>query len=111
MKNLLPGLLLLAALAFTLVPSSVSAHQSGCHRWHSCPSDTGSYTCGDLGYTSGCPVKVAPKATPVTIKRVVAPAAAKETWPKVTPAVSKTVWVNGYYRANGTYVKGYWRSK
>jgi len=27
-----------------------SAHRSGCHRWHSCPSDTGSYTCGDLGY-------------------------------------------------------------
>ncbi|MDQ4130039.1 MAG: hypothetical protein M3133_03465 [Actinomycetota bacterium] len=25
-------------------------HQSGCHRWHSCPSDTGSYVCGDLGY-------------------------------------------------------------
>jgi hypothetical protein len=32
------------------------AHRSGCHRWHSCPSDSGSYTCGDLGYTSGCPV-------------------------------------------------------
>ena len=26
------------------------AHRSGCHRWHSCPSDTGSYVCGDLGY-------------------------------------------------------------
>ena len=33
----------------------VFAHQSGCHRWHSCPSDSGSYTCGDLGYCSGCP--------------------------------------------------------
>lgn len=33
---------------------SASAHRSGCHRWHSCPSDTGSYVCGDLGYTSGC---------------------------------------------------------
>jgi hypothetical protein len=32
-----------------------AAHQSGCHRWHSCPSDSGSYVCGDLGYTSGCP--------------------------------------------------------
>jgi hypothetical protein len=29
---------------------NVEAHQSGCHRWHSCPSDTGSYTCGDAGY-------------------------------------------------------------
>lgn len=30
--------------------NSASAHQSGCHRWHSCPSDSGSYTCGDAGY-------------------------------------------------------------
>lgn len=33
---------------------TADAHRSGCHRWHSCPSDTGSYVCGDLGYTSGC---------------------------------------------------------
>ena len=32
------------------MPITVSAHRSGCHRWHSCPSDTGSYVCGDLGY-------------------------------------------------------------
>lgn len=31
------------------------AHRSGCHRWHSCPSDSGSYVCGDLGCCSGCP--------------------------------------------------------
>jgi Staphylococcal nuclease homologue len=29
-------------------------HRSGCHRWHSCPSDRGTYTCGDLGYCSEC---------------------------------------------------------
>lgn len=33
-----------------LVTPIADAHQSGCHRWHSCPSDTGSYICGDLGY-------------------------------------------------------------
>jgi endonuclease YncB( thermonuclease family) len=33
----------------------VSAHQDGCHSKHSCPSDTGSYTCGDKGYCSQCP--------------------------------------------------------
>lgn len=42
--------LLFFGLAFT-----VEAHQSGCHRWHSCPSDTGSYTCGDLGYACQYP--------------------------------------------------------
>jgi uncharacterized protein YgiM (DUF1202 family) len=26
------------------------AHRSGCHRWHTCPSDSGSYTCGDAGH-------------------------------------------------------------
>ena len=31
------------------------AHRSGCHRWHSCPSDSGSYICGDTGHCSGCP--------------------------------------------------------
>lgn len=31
------------------------AHPAGCHRWHSCASDTGSYVCGDLGYCSQCP--------------------------------------------------------
>jgi hypothetical protein len=36
-------------------PASSPAHQSGCHRWHSCPSDTGSYTCGDLGYACQYP--------------------------------------------------------
>lgn len=37
-----------------LVPLA-SAHRSGCHRWHSCPPDEGSYVCGDLGYCSQCP--------------------------------------------------------
>jgi micrococcal nuclease len=35
--------------------SPLEAHRAGCHRWHSCPSDRGTYTCGDLGYCSQCP--------------------------------------------------------
>ena len=31
------------------------SHRDGCHRWHSCPSDTDSYVCGDLGYDDYCP--------------------------------------------------------
>ena len=46
---------LLAALLALLPTISTLAHQSGCHRWHSCPSDRGTYVCGDLGYCSGCP--------------------------------------------------------
>lgn len=37
-----------------LFAAPAHAHRDGCHRWHSCPSDTGSYVCGDLGYTTYC---------------------------------------------------------
>ena len=46
---------LVASFALVVLISSADAHRSGCHRWHSCPSDTGSYVCGDLGYCSQCP--------------------------------------------------------
>lgn len=43
--------LLIILLVFVFaITEQASAHRSGCHRWHSCPSDTGSYTCGDAGY-------------------------------------------------------------
>ncbi|SVE41995.1 uncharacterized protein METZ01_LOCUS494849 [marine metagenome] len=42
-------------LFFCILPFSLNAHRSGCHRWHSCPSDSGSYICGDIGYCSACP--------------------------------------------------------
>src|SRR5881409_1152932 len=45
----------LLLLPLTFLTADVEAHRSGCHRWHSCPSDTGSYVCGDLEYCSGCP--------------------------------------------------------
>ncbi|AXG78427.1 hypothetical protein [Streptomyces paludis] len=54
--------------------AATPAHRDGCHRWHSCPSDTGSYVCGDLGYFSECgysslpgtetPAKPGPAADP-----------------------------------------------
>src|SRR5882724_13702952 len=50
------GRLIIAGLAMVVTLSSpADAHRSGCHRWHSCPSDRGTYVCGDLGYCSGCP--------------------------------------------------------
>src|SRR3712207_5019255 len=54
-------LLILSAL---LAPVPAQAHRSGCHRWHSCPSDTGSYVCGDLGYDTYCPNKKPPTPQP-----------------------------------------------
>lgn len=46
------ALLLFVAL---ILPSPLQAHRSGCHSKHSCPSDSGSYICGDKGYCSQCP--------------------------------------------------------
>ena len=54
-KSSLKITLSIAIFLTVVLPSSkVEAHRSGCHRWHSCPSDSGSYVCGDLGYSSQC---------------------------------------------------------
>ena len=45
----------LFALALIVLPWEASSHRSVCHRWHSCPSDSGTYICGDQGYCSQCP--------------------------------------------------------
>ncbi len=44
-----------SGVLIALVAAPADAHRSGCHRWHSCPSDTRSYVCGDLRYGSQCP--------------------------------------------------------
>jgi hypothetical protein len=54
--NITRSLLLLVCFLFTVSPQLVEAHRSGCHRWHTCPSDTGSYT---MDYT--------PVATPTSV--------------------------------------------
>jgi micrococcal nuclease len=46
---------LVSLVLLTAILTRTDAHRSGCHRWHSCPSDHGTYTCGDLGYCSQCP--------------------------------------------------------
>lgn len=50
------SIIVLVAFFVTLTGSSdlVSAHRDGCHSHHSCPSDSGSYVCGDTGNYSEC---------------------------------------------------------
>lgn len=48
-------LFLFTITILALTASFADAHRSGCHRWHSCPSDRGTYACGDTGYCSQCP--------------------------------------------------------
>jgi len=57
---LLPLLLVL----FFFIPQSSDAHRDGCHSQHSCPSDSGSYVCGDKGNYSECPRYSTPKSNP-----------------------------------------------
>ncbi len=65
--------LVVAGALVLLSFSFAQAHRSGCHRWHSCPSDTGSYVCGDRGQDTYCPKprgpglqQVQPPETPAT---------------------------------------------
>jgi endonuclease G, mitochondrial len=46
-------LIIIGSLIF--LPTLAKAHRSGCHRWHSCPSDRGTYVCGDLSHCAQCP--------------------------------------------------------
>ncbi len=51
------------------------AHQHGCHRWHTCPSDSGSYICGDIPghpcqyptYSNDSAPKYGPKKTALSV--------------------------------------------
>ena len=52
---LIPILGLALILLLFLPPLESYGHRSGCHAAHSCPSDTGSYECGDTGNYSQCP--------------------------------------------------------
>jgi len=54
MKRFTPLTLLIVVLMWSALRPAL-AHCSGCHRWHSCPSDRGTYVCGDQGYCSQCP--------------------------------------------------------
>ena len=47
-------IIIIAMLFIILFPMEGFGHRDGCHRWHSCPSDSGSYVCGDLGYDDEC---------------------------------------------------------
>lgn len=61
--------LMLAAVALTAVTlgatvSPAEAHRDGCHAAHSCPSDTGSYVCGDTGIFTYCGYSSIPPPPP-----------------------------------------------
>jgi len=81
--KLFGGLLLAAAVAVATHfgdARPAQAHQSGCHAAHSCPSDSGSYVCGDTGNYTYCPAAPPPALTPTPT-----PAPAPAPAPTYTP--------------------------
>jgi hypothetical protein len=42
-KNALRAVIIAGGLAVALPGAAAQAHRSGCHRWHSCPSDHATY--------------------------------------------------------------------
>lgn len=85
MKNYIFLLAIITSVSFVVILSEQDsfAHRDGCHRWHSCPSDSGSYTCGDLGYSTYCPTNTAPAYEP--------PKETKKQETKVEPIVNPTI--------------------
>ena len=55
---------------FFFAPQISYEHQDGCHRWHSCPSDSGSYVCGDLGNNDECPIQNFSTEIPAWVKEI-----------------------------------------
>ncbi|MEX0649770.1 MAG: hypothetical protein WD200_02130 [Candidatus Andersenbacteria bacterium] len=47
-QRIIPLLIFITVAAW--LPHAVLAHRSGCHTLHTCPSDSNTYVCGDLGY-------------------------------------------------------------
>lgn len=108
-------LMLIAVVALQPLPIA-EAHRDGCHRWHSCPSDNGTYTCGDMGYYDECPNKPKPKkapaaapqpaALPQTIAAPAQPAAPAAPAPTSRPQVDWRTydtdgWFAPYWQRNG----------
>jgi endonuclease YncB( thermonuclease family) len=86
--------LIIVGLVFSVLPQDGFAHRDGCHTWHSCPSDSGSYTCGDKGHCSECPDNQYCKAgKPVSYESKIYPKPTdkvqvkKETTPKKTEPI------------------------
>ncbi|MDQ2805383.1 MAG: hypothetical protein M3Z04_00460 [Chloroflexota bacterium] len=80
------GVLALAGLLFAAprTADNTLAHQSGCHTNHTCPSDTGSYVCGDLGYP--CETTASITNTPAPV-----PAATQVATSRTFPQTGQTV--------------------
>lgn len=74
-------------------PTPADAHRDGCHRHHSCPSDSGSYVCGDTGNFSECGYTSLPEEPEAPVFDYDAPNRPKVSTPKTRAGAQLAVTV------------------
>lgn len=89
----------------TLSVPPVFAHRSGCHNLHTCPSDSDTYVCGDLGYachgaTSLDDIPAKDIAVPLVIE-----ATFKEIFGRVPVVAESNYWKQRYRHDKGSLMK------
>ena len=101
-------LLLTSSIVAALVVAWASpalAHRSGCHNLHSCPSDSNSYTCGDLGY----PCNGVSSIKDIEIKDIAVPLLVEATFEQIfarTPSETENIyWKNRFRSDKGSLTK------
>lgn len=112
---LLNIIVVLVPLSFIPIQvSELHAHRSGCHRWHSCPSDRGTYVCGDTGHCSQCPDNRyceagRPRSARAPERKVIAPTLPRTPPPARSPipqvAVTKVIDGDTFHLASGESVR------
>lgn len=81
------------------------AHRSGCHNLHSCPSDSDTYVCGDLGY----PCDGSRSINDVALEDIVVPLLVEATFEKIFERVpseaESTYWKKRFRSDKGSLTK------
>lgn len=122
MSSLRQCFLILAVCCILTVaawPQFAHAHRSGCHNLHTCPSDTNSYVCGDLGYPCNGAVSIKDIAPATIFVPLVVEKAFAETFGRTPTDIESAYWKNRFredkdglykirrtmewHKANGSY--------
>lgn len=90
------GLLCLIITVSVAVPSLALAHRSGCHNLHTCPSDSNTYVCGDLGYPCDGSTSITQITTSATQVPVVVEKTFTDTFGRAPSALESDYWKKRY---------------
>jgi hypothetical protein len=86
------GVVLFVVTLAAVVPQASLGHRSGCHNLHTCPSDTGSYACGDLGYPCAGATSIGDVSPTAINVPLAVEAVFKETFDRVPTDAESAYW-------------------